>query len=239
MAEWQIKRGAIVERPRDVGEHPLLAEVYDRHDELISELGVDRDSQTLEIAFGRRAHPDADVGIEAYRENTLDVEGVAVAAADARSLPFSDGTFDTVIGRRFLHHVPEADRAQIVSEAARVLLPSGRLVVIEGTPGPFRRATKGLAFGLGLLEEDNDEYGHLTVEELRTLLSANGFDVLEMRSLGSPILPLGALKSPVTAKLGGVYDRTQWVKWWTLAVGESRLKDHKTVTRDTDRMEAT
>lgn len=222
MGDWQIKAGAIVERPREVDDHPLLAEVYDRHDELIGQRAVDRSDRTLEVAFGTHPHPEADVGIEAYPENTRDVDDAEVATADARDLPFPDESFDAVVGRRFLHHVPESDRGRIVEEAARVLAPGGRFVLIEGTPGAYRRITKGLAFRLGVLGEDNDAYGHMDASELRELLERHGFDVVETRPLGSPIMPLSVLRTPWTRKLAGVYERTQWVQWWTLAVGEPR-----------------
>lgn len=229
MADAQIQSGAIVEQPREVGDHPLLAEIYDRHDDLIGRRAVDRSERTLEVAFGTHPHPDADVGIEAYPENTRNVDGAEVAAADARELPFPDGSFDAVVGRRFLHHVPQHDRSRILEEAARVLAPDGRIVLIEGTPGTYRQVTKGVGFRLGVLGEDTDEYGHLTPGELRGLLDESGFDVVEMRPLGSPLVPLCALRSPVTARLRKLHDRTQWVQWWTLAVGEPRAGGEDTV----------
>lgn len=221
MGEWQIRSGAIVERPRTIGEYPLLASVYERHDALIDRHAVDG-GRMLEVAFGTHPHPNADVGIEAYPGNASEVADAHVAAADARDLPFGDDAFDVVVGRRFLHHVPAADRGRIVEEAARVLAPDGRLVILEGTPGLYRRLTKGVGFRLGLLGEDNDAYGHLEPLELGRLLDDNGFEVVETRPLGSPLLPLGLLRSSWTARLVGLYERTQWVRWWTLAVGRPR-----------------
>ena len=224
MSNWAINEGAIVERPREVAEHPLLAEIYRRHDALIRERATGRGGRTLEVAFGTHPHPDADVGVEAFPENAREVDGAGTeaATADARDLPFRDGTFDAVVGRRFLHPVPERDRGKIVAEAARVLGPDGRLALIEGTPGTYRRVTKGLAFRLGVLGDDNDAYGHLDAEELRLLLEEHGFDVVESRPLGSPIMPLSVLTEPWTAKLSDAYERTQWIRWWTLVVGEPR-----------------
>ena len=51
------------------------------------------------------------------------------ACADAAHLPFADGSFDAVLIRDLLHHVP--DRAAVLAEAARVLAPGGRLTLIE------------------------------------------------------------------------------------------------------------
>ena len=222
MSDWAVNQGAIVERPRAVDRHPLLAEIYRRHDAIIRERATGRAERTLEVAFGRHTHPDADVGVEAFPENTLGVDGAEVATADARDLPFRDGSFEAVVGRRFLHHVPQEDRERIVEEAARVLAPGGRFVLIEGTPGTYRRVTKGLAFKLGVLGEDNDEYGHLDAGELRTLVEEHGFEVVESSPLGSPIMPLAVLGASWTTGLADAYERTQWVRWWTLVVGEAR-----------------
>ena len=48
-------------------------------------------------------------------------------AGDAQQIPFSDGTFDVVMARHMLYHVPDIDRA--VAEAARVLRTDGRILV--------------------------------------------------------------------------------------------------------------
>jgi SAM-dependent methyltransferase len=54
---------------------------------------------------------------------------VSFQVADARSLPFPDGTFDGVRAERLLMHVPEAPRA--VAEMARVTRPGGRVSVFD------------------------------------------------------------------------------------------------------------
>ncbi|PSQ00591.1 class I SAM-dependent methyltransferase [Halobacteriales archaeon QS_5_70_17] len=214
--DWQVLDGAIVERPREVGSYPLLSAVYDRHDRLIDRRAVE--GRSLEVAFGTRPHPGADVGVEAFPENARDADGIAAAAADARDLPFDADSFSTVVGRRFLHHVPAADRRAILREARRVLESDGRLILLEGTPGAYRRLTKGLAFRLGVLGDDNDEYGHLSADRIRALLDETGFEIEETRPLGSPLMPCSAFRSSPVERLIDLVERTQWVRWWTLAV---------------------
>jgi len=51
------------------------------------------------------------------------------AAADAAQLPYRGQSFDAVLIRDLLHHVP--DRHAVLAEAVRVLRPGGRLTVIE------------------------------------------------------------------------------------------------------------
>jgi SAM-dependent methyltransferase len=56
---------------------------------------------------------------------------VKAARADAESLPFSDGSFDLVLGHAVLHHLPNLRRA--FSEFHRVLRPGGR-IIFAGEP---------------------------------------------------------------------------------------------------------
>lgn len=56
---------------------------------------------------------------------------VKTARADAESLPFSDESFDLVLGHAVLHHLPDLRRA--FSEFHRVLRPGGR-IVFAGEP---------------------------------------------------------------------------------------------------------
>lgn len=49
--------------------------------------------------------------------------------ADATALPFADDSFDLVVGHSFLYLVP--DRVAVLREIRRVLVPGGRLVLME------------------------------------------------------------------------------------------------------------
>src|SRR4051812_12887518 len=55
--------------------------------------------------------------------------GAQTAAADAAHLPFADGSFDVVLIRDLLHHLP--DRTAALREAHRVLKPRGRITLVE------------------------------------------------------------------------------------------------------------
>jgi SAM-dependent methyltransferase len=56
---------------------------------------------------------------------------VSFFVADAQSLPLLDETFDVVMARHMLYHVPDIQRA--VSEATRVLRPDGRFLAVTNS----------------------------------------------------------------------------------------------------------
>ncbi len=123
---------------------------------------------------------------------------VAFLMADARRLPFADGTFDAGWVKRLLMHLP--DGAGAVAELARVVRPGGRIVAVEpdvevllidsglvdvtrrllayratGYANPWAgRQLRGLLLQAGLVDvrvtADHDEYTDLASAEVRTRL---------------------------------------------------------------------
>jgi ubiquinone/menaquinone biosynthesis C-methylase UbiE len=91
------------------------------------------------------------------------VENVAPTQGDATELPYEDGSIDAVILTAVLGEIP--DQAAALAEIARVLRPSGRLVVGEliGDPhfttvGALR--SRGEAAGLRLEERSGPPFGY-------------------------------------------------------------------------------
>lgn len=68
--------------------------------------------------------------LEKARELAAGIDDVRFEVADARSLPFEDGSFDVVVFDSTLSRVPEPGRA--VAEAFRVLGPGGKLAAFDG-----------------------------------------------------------------------------------------------------------
>ena len=62
--------------------------------------------------------------------------GLDAQLADARELPFADGSFDAVTCSHLLSHLPDPDRA--LAEFARVLRPGGRFAGIYNAPEHLR-----------------------------------------------------------------------------------------------------
>ncbi len=78
-------------------------------------LGVDASRAMLALARSRLSKPE--------------LAHCAVRQADMYRLPLADGTFDTAVLQMVLHYAE--DPAAAVAEAARVLRPGGRLVVVD------------------------------------------------------------------------------------------------------------
>ncbi len=92
---------------------------------------------------------------------------VRLARGNAMRLPFADETFDAVTVAFGLRNMP--DYAGAISEMARIVLPGGRVVILEMTP--LRRPVMNRLFGLyfehvvplvgGLISGDLDAYRYL------------------------------------------------------------------------------
>ena len=65
----------------------------------------------------------------------------AFCQADARNLPFRDGTFSAVIAYHITGHLTAGGRAALAAEALRVLAAGGVLFIREFSTGDFRCGT--------------------------------------------------------------------------------------------------
>jgi demethylmenaquinone methyltransferase / 2-methoxy-6-polyprenyl-1,4-benzoquinol methylase len=125
------------------------------HQRLANLVGED-DRSVLEICAGTgylarlvaRAHPgielhalDLSPEMLAVGRRRAAAEGlgrVTFVHGDARALPFADDRFDVVMASYGLHELPTVVRAAAIAEAARVLRPSGRLLVVDIDAPPRR-----------------------------------------------------------------------------------------------------
>jgi SAM-dependent methyltransferase len=86
--------------------------------------------------------------------------GVDAQVGDVQSLPFEDGTFDTVVAAWMLYHVPEIDRG--LAEIARVLRPGGALVAVTNSVRHLSELRELIALPEGHKEtfsrENGDEF---------------------------------------------------------------------------------
>jgi ubiquinone/menaquinone biosynthesis C-methylase UbiE len=70
---------------------------------------------------------DLSAGMVVQARRTAPIEPVSFFVADIQSIPLPDGTFDVVMARHMLYHVPNIERA--ISEVARLLRPGGQFLV--------------------------------------------------------------------------------------------------------------
>lgn len=98
--------------------------------------------------------------------------GAHTACADAARLPLCNAAFDVVLIRDLLHHVP--DRSAVLDEAARVLRPGGRIVLIE--PNGRNPLVAAMA---AAIREERGMLGS-TAERLRRELEAAGFGAISV-----------------------------------------------------------
>jgi ubiquinone/menaquinone biosynthesis C-methylase UbiE len=148
---------------------------------LIAQAGLHGARRLLEIGCGEGANlshlgvKSGWVGIDfslaklAFARARL--QSLQVAASDAACLPFADASFDAVLIRDVLHHVP--NRQLVLTEASRVLMPAGTLAVIE----PNRASP--LIVAQALLVRSERAVLRSTMRRLRIELESAGFSEVE------------------------------------------------------------
>jgi len=112
-------------------EKPVLSHVYRPWFDTLLSL-VPKGGRALEVGAGPGFLGEhATLRRPDFRLTTTDILQAPWndVVADALRLPLRSGSFDTVIGLDFLHHL--ARPAAFFAEAARVLAPGGRLGVVE------------------------------------------------------------------------------------------------------------
>jgi SAM-dependent methyltransferase len=148
-----------------VGKFEVWAEILEalglRGDETLLDLGCGRGAVLL--AAAKLLPNGRAIGVDIWRadqtdnsqQNTLrnaELEGVAdrveVRTADITDLPFDDNSVDMIVSSLVVHNIPgAADRAEAISEAARVLRPGGRLVLADiWATGHHVRQLRGLGW---------------------------------------------------------------------------------------------
>jgi ubiquinone/menaquinone biosynthesis C-methylase UbiE len=142
--------------------------------------GIDLSPATLEVA----------------RRRTEKVKrSVDLRVGDAQSLDFEDGAFDTVVSTLTMCSVPDHHRA--LSEAARVLRPGGRLIMLEHVRSP----AAAVRLGQRLLNPLSVRFvaDHLLREPLHTVRRL-GFEVVELERLKWGIVERLLAVKPETGK---------------------------------------
>lgn len=176
---------------------------------VIAEAGIDQNSVVIDVACGT-----GDIGLLARdtgaRVVALDFAAVMLeiaaqrglegrlSRADALSLPIASGSADAVTCGFALRNFVEIE--PFIQEAARILKPGGRLVVLEVAEPSNRliRLLHGFYFNrivplMGALLADRNAYSYLpqsvvylpATDELLAMLGRNGFESTRAQRFGS------------------------------------------------------
>jgi ArsR family transcriptional regulator len=158
---------------------------------VVADLGCGTGSMVALLA----PHVRRVIGIDASQEmlaaahdRTAEFSNVELRPGALESLPLADASVDAALLTLVLHHVPSP--AAAIAEAARVVKPGGRLLVIDMAP------------------HDREEYrrqmGHVWLgfppDQLERWLTGAGFSGVRVHALA----PAGAAKGPALFAASGV-----------------------------------
>lgn len=157
--EWDTIRALHV--AEDAVEKAILDAVGDRPFESLLDLGTGtgRVLELLHPFYNRATGVDTSPNMLAVARANLDQAGIAnvqVRLGDIYNLALPRNAFDLVTVHQVLHYLDEPDRA--LAEAARVLRPSGRLLIVDFAPHDLEflredHAHRRLGFGQGQVGE--------------------------------------------------------------------------------------
>ncbi len=138
-----------------------------------------REGKTINVGSGARVLKKGVVNIDIEKYEHVDV------VAPATRIPFADGEVARAVYDNVLEHVALAEDA--VSEASRVIAPGGYIYISTPFMYPFHSSP--------------DDFMRWTLPGLRSLLSRNGFSVLEDGVRAGPFSVLILWKSYLIASL--------------------------------------
>lgn len=158
-ADWDTLRALHV--ADDAVEKAVQAAIGDRPFDSLLDLGTGtgRMLEVLAPLAARAVGVDASADMLAVARANLDRAGVGnaqVRLGDIHHLPFQRNGFDVVTIHQVLHYLDEPERA--IAEAARVLRPGGRLVIVDFAPHDLeflreKHAHRRLGFSRSAMEQ--------------------------------------------------------------------------------------
>ena len=177
-AAWDAIR-ALHAADRSV-EAAILAEVGTRPFDSLLDLGTGtgRMLELLAPLYSRAVGIDASTDMLSVARANLDRSGIGsaqVRLGDIYHLPFARDSFDVVTIHQVLHYLDDPERA--IAEAARMLRPGGRLLVVDFAPHQLeflreRHAHRRLGFGHDAVRQWMEAPG-LAVEPVIDLPAGN------------------------------------------------------------------
>lgn len=178
-AAWDTIRALHV--ADDAVEAAIVAAVGDRPFDSLLDLGTGtgRILELLAPLYARAVGVDASADMLSIARANLDrarLTDAQVRLGDIHHLPFAKNSFDVVTIHQVLHYLDEPERA--IAEAARVLRPGGRLLIVDFAPHELeflreRHAHRRLGFAQGAVGQWIESPG-LALESARDLPAGEG-----------------------------------------------------------------
>ena len=154
------------------------------------------------------------VGLDAERELAGNPNIEEPVLGDLAALPFADRSFDLIICKHVLEHLEHPPAA--VRELARILRPSGRMVILTPNrvhyvpllasllPHPFQRIV-ARGRGVALREVHLTRYRANTPRRLRRLAAEAGLRMVELHLFETA--PVYLSFNPLAFALGAAYEK--------------------------------
>ena len=135
----------------------------------------------LEAGYGNVVLLDLSEGMLRFARETLR-SGVRFCAADAMVLPFDGESFDVIVCRGGLHHLPDLGAG--LREIHRVLKKGGTFLAYDPCDDlpPVRWLRRAMYLAFSFFDAEHER--GLTSAEVRGALTAAGFAVAETRKFG-------------------------------------------------------
>jgi len=120
--------------------YAILARRYGKHGERLLEIGSGMGHLVgqLEDSFETCG---MDLNHWAVKESKAVVEETALQTASAEEIPFADGSFDVVIIKHIVEHLPNPEKA--IAEIGRVIAPGGILILATPNLDSLLKPWKG------------------------------------------------------------------------------------------------
>jgi SAM-dependent methyltransferase len=176
-----------------VGELMTAAEPFLRTGQRILDIGCQGGHQLAMVSHGFVEAIGIDIADYSQMWAQFPAVQFMIHDVDTESIPFPDGSFDTVLATNVLEHV--FDVFGFVDEVARLLAPGGTALISVPNAGNFRRVidlARGRVPRTGANERpflresgwDGQHLHYFTPKELRWLLDDAGLLVTRVLSVG-------------------------------------------------------
>jgi ubiquinone/menaquinone biosynthesis C-methylase UbiE len=137
-------------------------------------------------------------------------------AADAMQLPFCAASFDVVICRGGLHHLPDIPAA--MREVERVLKPQGDFLAFDPCDDwpPIRWLRSAMYHLFRFFDEENER--GLRSAELQTAADSVGFDEVHIRKFGFAAYTISGIEAHLFPRLFARLPRMTALAGWLISI---------------------